>query len=246
MKNNKVLLIIPSYNEEENVMNVYHMIKAYNDSHPQETVDFVFINDASKDTTLEILQKNKLNHINLISNLGIGGAVQTGYQYAYEKGYDIAIQFDGDGQHDINYVKTICKPVIGNKADICIGSRYLVPSASEFQSTFMRRLGKNIISIMIHICCGVKITDPTSGFRAANREIIKIFAKDYPIDYPEPESTVNLLKQGFRTTEVPVSMNERTGGKSSINPFKSAHYMIKVSIAILIDSMRKTVKREVK
>ena len=148
----KILLIIPSYNEEENVLNVYNTIKEYNNNNEQK-LDFVFINDGSKDNTLKLLQENKINHINLVHNLGIGGAVQTGYKYAYENDYDIAIQFDGDGQHDVNYVSTICKPLIEGQADMCIGTRYLDKSSSEFQSTFMRRLGANIISTFIKILC---------------------------------------------------------------------------------------------
>ena len=228
----KILLIIPAYNEEENILKVCKTIKEFDNN-----IDYVVINDGSKDNTLKILQENNLNHINLVHNLGIGGAVQTGYKYAYENGYDIAIQFDGDGQHDVRYVRTICEPLINGQADMCIGTRYLDKTSSEFQSTFMRRLGKDIISLMIKICCKQKITDPTSGFRAANKKIIELFAKQYPVQYPEPESTVDILKRNYRVVEKPVSMNERQGGKSSINPLKSADYMIKVSLAIFIDSI---------
>ena len=229
----KILLIIPAYNEEENILRV---CKEIDKKRPE--IDYVVINDGSKDNTLKILQDNNINHINLIHNLGIGGAVQTGYKYAYEKGYDIAIQYDGDGQHDVTYVEKICKPLIKGEANMCIGTRYLDKSSSEFQSTFMRRLGKNIISCIIRICCHKKITDPTSGFRAADRKIIEQFAKKYPTEYPEPESTVDVLKKKYKVIEVPVSMREREGGKSSINVFKSVDYMIKVSLAILVDSLR--------
>ena len=227
----KILLIIPAYNEEENILNVCNeIIKT-------EGLDYVVINDASTDKTLEICKNNNLNYINLISNLGIGGAVQTGYKYALENNYDIAIQFDGDGQHDIKYINDICKPIIEQEADLCIGSRYIKNEKSEFQSTFMRRLGKNIISIILKICVGKKITDPTSGFRAANKRVIEIFAKNYPTDYPEPESLVHLTKLGFKVKEMPVNMNERQGGKSSIHAWKSIQYMIKVSLAIIINSL---------
>lgn len=137
----KVILIIPAYNEEENILKVCNMINKYNTEN-EFKVDYIVINDGSKDNTLNILRENKINHINLIHNLGIGGAVQTGYKYAYENNYDIAIQFDGDGQHDINYVKKICMPIINNEADMCIGTRYLDKKESKFQSTFMRRLRK--------------------------------------------------------------------------------------------------------
>ena len=234
----KVLLIIPAYNEEDNILNTCNKIKEFSDE-----IDFVVINDGSKDGTLKILQENNLNHINLINNLGIGGAVQTGYKYAYENGYDIAIQFDGDGQHDVNYVPNICEPIINGQANLVIGTRYLDKSSSEFQSTFMRRLGSNIISFFIKLCTGKKITDPTSGFRAADRKKIEEFAKDYPTEYPEPESTVCMLCKKYKAAEVPVSMNERQGGKSSIRFLKTADYMIKVCLAILIDSSRKERKQ---
>lgn len=228
----KVLLIIPAYNEEENILKVCREIEQYSDE-----INYVVINDGSKDNTLKILEENDLNHINLIQNLGIGGAVQTGYKYAYQNGYDIAIQFDGDGQHDINYVPNICEPILNGQADMVIGTRYLDKSESKFQSTFMRRFGANIISFFIKICTKKKITDPTSGFRAVNKNIIEEFAKEYPIEYPEPESTVCMLKKGYIVTEVPVSMKERQGGTSSIRLFKTVDYMIKVIFAIIIDSI---------
>lgn len=229
----KILLIIPAYNEEENILRVCNEIDK-----KRPDLDYIVINDGSKDNTLKILQDNNINHINLIHNLGIGGAVQTGYKYAYERGYDIAIQYDGDGQHDVTYVEKICKPLINGEANMCIGTRYLDKSSSEFQSTFMRRLGKNIISCIIRMCCHKKITDPTSGFRAADRKIIEQFAKKYPTEYPEPESVVNILKNKYKIVEEPVSMREREGGKSSIGALKSIDYMIKVSLAILVDSLR--------
>ncbi len=228
----KVLLIIPAYNEEENILNTCTKISEFSDE-----IDYIVINDGSKDNTLKILRENNINHINLINNLGIGGAVQTGYKYAYENGYDIAIQFDGDGQHDVNYVPNICEPIVEGKADMVIGTRYLDKNESQFQSTFMRRLGSNIISFFIKVCTGKKITDPTSGFRAANKKIIEEFAKEYPTDYPEPESTVCMLCKNYKVTEVPVSMNERQGGTSSIRFWKSADYMIKVVFTIIIDSI---------
>lgn len=232
----KILLIIPAYNEEKNILKVVKKIEKYNKENIQK-LDYIIINDGSTDNTLEILTKNNLKYINLIHNLGIGGAVQTGYKYAYENDYDIAIQFDGDGQHDINYVSKIYEPIINGQADMCIGTRYLDKSSSEFQSTFMRRLGANIISICIRIFTGKKITDPTSGFRAINKKVIEEFAKEYPKEYPEPESTVALLVNQHEVTENPVSMNERTEGTSFVTPWKSIDYMIKVVLAIAIDSI---------
>ena len=220
----KVLLIIPAYNEEENILRVCKEIEEYSSE-----IDYVVINDGSRDKTKRILEENHLNHVNLVHNLGIGGAVQTGYRYAYLHHYDIAIQFDGDGQHDINYVKDICEPIIEGKANLVIGTRYLDKSKSSFQSTFMRRLGSRFISFMIKCLCKQKITDPTSGFRAADKSIIEEFSRDYPTDYPEPESTVCMLKKGYKVTEVPVNMKERVAGKSFVSPWTSIDYMIKVS-----------------
>ena len=236
----RVLLIIPAYNEEECILNTCNSIKKASDE-----LDYIVINDGSKDETLKILKKNDLKYINLINNLGIGGAVQTGYKYAYENKYDIAVQFDGDGQHDVNYVKKICEPIIKGQADMVIGTRYLDKSSSKFQSTFMRRFGSGIISFFIKLTCKKKITDPTSGFRAVNKKIIEEFAREYPTEYPEPESTVTILKKGYIVKEIPVSMNERQGGKSSIRLWKTADYMMKVCLAIILQSInikRKKVK----
>ena len=228
----KILLVIPAYNEQENILSTVKKIEDYS-----KEIDYIVINDGSTDNTEKILVENKINHIKLVNNLGIGGAVQTGYKYAYENNYDIAIQFDGDGQHDVNFIPQICEPLINGQADMCIGTRYLDKSASKFQSTFMRRLGAKIITIFIRIFTGKKITDPTSGFRAVNKNVIEEFSKNYPTEYPEPESTVSLLVNGFRVQEAPVSMNERSGGVSSIRFFKTVDYMIKVVLAIIIDSI---------
>lgn len=185
-----------------------------------------------------MLEKNNIKHIKLIQNLGIGGCVQTGYKYAIQNNYDIAIQFDGDGQHDITYIMELCKPIISNEADMCIGSRFLKDSKSEFRSTATRRLGKNVISLMIKLLTRKKITDPTSGFRAVNKKIIDSFAKEYPLQYPEPVSTKKILKQGYRVKEIPVNMKERLGGKSSISYLKSIDYMIKVCLSLIIGNAK--------
>lgn len=234
----KVLLIIPSYNEEENVLQNYQRIVEYNKKH-KTNYDAIVINDGSSDKTEEICIRESIPYISLVHNLGIGGAVQTGYKYALYHDYDIAIQFDGDGQHDVNYVEKICKPIINQEANMVIGSRYLDKEESEFQSTFMRRLGSNIISIFIKIFCGKKITDPTSGFRSADKKVIKEFANNYPTEYPEPESEVSLLVNGYTIIEKSVGMHEREGGVSSItkNFWKPVDYMMKVVLAIIIDSI---------
>ena len=181
-------------------------------------------------------RKNNYNVIPLINNLGIGGAVQTGYKYALENDYDVAIQFDGDGQHDENYIDCLLKEIEkGN--DFVIGSRF-VGNESEFKSSIFRRIGIRILSLAIKICTGKKIYDPTSGFRAANRSIIKLFADHYPLEYPEPESIVELIRKKYKIVEIPVKMHEREFGTSSIKPLKSVYYMFSVLIAILITSIR--------
>lgn len=227
----KILAIVPAFNEEQSIQ---HLVKLFE---KVDKVDVIIINDCSKDRTSKVCIELGLNVIDLPSNLGIGGAVQTGYKYAEKHGYDIAIQVDGDGQHNPAYIKELIKPIVDGKADLVIGSRYL--NKEGFQSTFIRRVGIHYFSFLIKILNNKRITDPTSGFRACNRQVIELFSKRYPHDYPEPESIVYLLRNNYSVEEVPVVMLERTGGESSINAIKSVYYMIKVSLAILIDNLRK-------
>ena len=232
-KNPKILLIIPAYNEEANVLRVYNNIVSYN-KHAKNKLDVIFINDGSIDNTENILLENKINHVKLIQNLGIGGAVQTGYKYALYNDYDIAIQFDGDGQHDVNYVEALIKPILDGDADMTIGSRFIDSTSSEFKSSGMRRAGIKIISWCIKFKTRKKIYDTTSGFRAVNKRIIESFAVQYPLEYPEPISSVDVLLDGMNLKEVPVSMNERVAGKSSIGSWKNIYYMINVTLSILL------------
>lgn len=223
----KVLVIIPAYNECDNIENTVQQLV-----NSEIEVDYVVINDCSRDTTLDILKKIKAKYVDLPINLGIGGGMQTGYKYALRNNYDIAIQMDGDGQHLPEYIKTLVEPIVSGEADLVVGSRFL--NKVGFQSSWMRRLGINFLSGMVKLCCGVKIKDVTSGFRAANRKVIELFAKDYAQDYPEPESLVTCALSGMKILEIPVIMKERSGGVSSITSFKSVYYMIKVSMAIIL------------
>jgi len=232
MNMKKIILIIPAYNESENIEKVVKSITDYNKKNKQ-IIDYIIINDCSTDNTKEILQKNKFNHINLINNLGIGGAVQTGYKYAFDHGFDIAIQFDGDGQHDVSYVESLIDPIINGNCNMVIGSRFIDDNSSDFQSTFMRRVGIKTISSVIKYKTKTKITDTTSGFRAVDRNIMKQFIQNYPIEYPEPISTTDVLMEGYIVKEVPVNMHERQGGTSSIHSWKNAYYMINVILSIL-------------
>ena len=233
----KILLIIPAYNEEESIKRVYNEIVSYNKKN-NTNYDVIVINDGSTDNTEEILIENNIPHISLVSNLGIGGAVQTGYKYAYEKNYDIAIQFDGDGQHDINYVKNIIKPILNGQADMVIGSRFIDDKAN-FKSSRIRRVGISIISFLIKILTGKKIYDTTSGFRASNKKVIEIFQESYPPEYPEPVTTTRVLKKKLRVSEVHAKMKERKAGKSSLNSnlWVPVYYMINVCLSIIIEAL---------
>lgn len=238
-KKNKIIIVIPAYNEEENILNTYNTIVEYNRKN-KTNYDVIVVNDGSKDRTEEILTENKINHIKLIQNLGIGGAVQTGYKYAYENGYDIAVQYDGDGQHDVDYVKTITDPIINDDADFVIGSRFIKKDKDNFNTTFSRRMGINLISFFIKLVTKKKVYDTTSGFRAVNKDIIEFFSHDYPAEYPEPISTTQLLQKKYRLKEVPVKMKARIGGKSSIGSWKNVYYMINVIISIItVDARRR-------
>lgn len=232
MKKEKVLFVIPAYNEEESILKTYNQIIEYNKK-SKNSFDVIVINDGSTDSTEEVLVENKINHIKLINNLGIGGAVQTGYKYALENDYDYAIQFDGDGQHNVLYADAILKPLRDKKADMVIGSRF-IKNIDTFRSSAARRLGIKIISFFIKLVTGKKIYDTTSGMRAINKDLIKLFASDYPVEYPEPVSTTLVLKRGYKVDEVSVEMNEREAGISSIRAWKNAYYMINVVLSILV------------
>lgn len=222
----KTLIIIPAYNEEECIkQTVSNLLET------APNVDYVIINDCSKDRTLEICNENNFNVISLPVNLGIGGAVQTGYKYAKERGYDIAIQMDADGQHNPIYITKLVEEIEKGK-DLVIASRFL--EKEGFQSTFLRRIGIGFYSKIIKMLTGVTITDTTSGFRAVNKKVIEFFANNYPVDYPEPETNAILAKNKYKICEIPVKMEARNGGVSSITPSNSIYYAIKVGLAVFI------------
>jgi len=227
----KVLVIIPAYNEEDSVGKVVEEVKKF-----LPGVDILVVNDGSKDLTSEEAKASGAVVLDLPFNLGIGGAMQTGYKYAFIKGYDIAIQVDGDGQHDPKEISKLLNTLERNNADIVIGSRFL--GVSDFKSSMMRRFGIFIFSKVISIILGQKITDPTSGFRAINKKVIHIFASNYPQDYPEPESLVLLHKFKCNVLEVPINMRQRNAGESSITKIKSIYYMVKVLLAIFVDCFK--------
>lgn len=227
----RVLVLIPAYNEADSIEEtVQSVINA--------GYDYIIINDGSVDSTLDICRRNGFNVLDLPQNLGIGGAVQAGHKYAQKLGYDVDIQFDGDGQHDAGYLDRLVDE-IADGGDLVIGSRYL-STANSFRSTFMRRMGKTVCSTVIRLVSGKTVTDPTSGFRACGRKAIDLFCLEYPSDYPEPESIVHALNRGLLVREVPVVMHERQGGESSIGFLSSIYYMLKVTLAILLSSFARS------
>ena len=228
----KKLIIIPAYNEGECIERTIQDIEKH-----AQGFDYLIVNDCSTDNTREICEKNCFNRMNLPINLGIGGAVQTGYRYAWEHGYDMAVQFDGDGQHDASFLPRMSEAMVKEGADMLIGSRFI--EREGFQSSFIRRVGITYFTGLIRVLTGKTITDPTSGLRMINRSVLEIFAKDYPKDYPEPESVVAVLRNKKRVKEIPVVMRERQGGSSSIGNVKSVYYMVKVTLAILVESLRR-------
>ncbi len=228
----KHLVIIPAYNEEGNIVNTVMDVK---ENAPE--FDYLVINDCSKDDTLEILKENHFKYVNLPINLGIGGAVQTGYRYAYYHGYETAVQIDGDGQHDAAYLGKLLRTLEGSGVDMVIGSRFI--ENEGFQSSKLRRVGIRYFTRLIKLLTGQEITDPTSGMRMVNRRLMKEFANEYPKDYPEPESVVTAIKRNYRVSEIPVQMRSRAEGESSINAGKSIYYMIKVSLAVIVAAIMK-------
>jgi glycosyltransferase involved in cell wall biosynthesis len=228
----KILVIVPAYNEEESLPGVIRDLREH-----LPTADVLVVNDGSRDATALIARKRGVMVLDLPFNLGIGGAMQAGYLYAERNAYDIAVQFDGDGQHLAAEVKKLIEPLAANQADIIVGSRFL--TAGRYRAPVFRKLGIGIFSFVLSRILGTIVTDTTSGFRAANRRVIEFFAHTYPDDYPEVEALVLLHKAGLRTAEVPITMRERTGGRSSITPIRSIYYMTKVLMAIFIDLMKK-------
>ncbi|SUO76924.1 glycosyltransferase family 2 protein [Streptococcus pyogenes] len=223
----KKLIIIPAYNESSNIVNTIRTIES-----DAPDFDYIIIDDCSTDNTLAICQKQGFNVISLPINLGIGGAVQTGYRYAQRCGYDVAVQVDGDGQHNPCYLEKMVEVLVQSSVNMVIGSRFITKEG--FQSSFARRIGIKYFTWLIALLTGKKITDATSGLRLIDRSLIERFANHYPDDYPEPETVVDVLVSHFKVKEIPVVMNERQGGVSSISLTKSIYYMIKVTLAILV------------
>jgi glycosyltransferase involved in cell wall biosynthesis len=237
----RIAIVIPAFNEEKNIENVLREIQALRTQFPQWELAPIVVNDGSTDRTERILNKNAefygVHAIHLPINLGIGRAVQTGFQYAVRLGADVTLQLDGDGQHPAAEIPLIVEPVLDGQADVVVGSRYL-PGASGNVSTPLRQLGTYFFSALLKALVGLRIRDTTSGFRSFGFEATEFLSRYYPDDYPEVEAYVPLVRRKFRITERAVRMRAREGGRSSITPLRSLYYMIKVAAATIIDVLR--------
>jgi glycosyltransferase involved in cell wall biosynthesis len=233
----QILIIVPAYNEEKNIIKVIESLREQN-----HLWDILVINDCSEDDTSNVANSSgKAEVIDLCSNIGIGGAVQTGFKYANKYDYDSAVQFDGDGQHIASEIPKLLKPILEKESDVVVGSRFLIKHEG-YKSTSYRRFGIKIFQVINSILIRKKITDNTSGFRAYNKKAIEFLSKNYPSDYPEPESIIILAKNGFSIKEVHTEMKRREEGKSSISGIKNFVYMINVLLAILMNSIRQKIK----
>ncbi|MGC7871940.1 glycosyltransferase family 2 protein [Desulfosporosinus sp. SYSU MS00001] len=226
----RILAIVPALNEARNISAVVDNLKKVS-----SWLDVLVIDDGSTDQTAEVARSHGANVISLPVNLGIGGAVQTGFLYAVKNHYDVALQVDGDGQHRAEEIQKLIEPILRDKADVTIGSRFL--SKTAYKSSWSRRMGIYLLSKTIQSVVRRKYTDPTSGFRAYNQKALRMVSAHYSTDYPEPDAIVTLIKNGVRVIEVSVEMDARISGSSSITPFKSGYYMFKVSLAIILNSM---------
>jgi glycosyltransferase involved in cell wall biosynthesis len=229
------IAIVPALNEEHTVQRVIDELRAFDPG-----LDVVVIDDGSADRTADAAARKGAYVLRLPFNLGIGGAVQTGFKFAFEHGYDIAVRVDGDGQHDPAQLGRILGPVLRGEADIVVGSRFATDKGG-YRSSRSRRIGIRILAAVVSRIVGQRVTDTTSGFQALNRHGIALFARDYPHDYPEVEATVMVFRHRLRLQEVAVTMRERGGGRSSITALQSIYYMVKVLLAIFVGLFRRNV-----
>jgi glycosyltransferase involved in cell wall biosynthesis len=230
----KRIAIVPAYNEEESVTHVIEEIRAFDPD-----FEIVVVDDGSTDGTTTAASRFGAHVVRLPFNLGIGGAVQTGFRYAFENGFALAVRIDGDGQHDPSQLGALLGPVLADEADIVVGSRFT--GDGGYRSSRSRRMGITILAKTLSVLVGRRVTDPTSGFQALNRHAIALFAADYPHDYPEVEAALMVHKHQLRMTEVPVQMRERSAGRSSIGTLASVYYMVKVMLALFVGLFRKNV-----
>jgi hypothetical protein len=227
--------IVPALNEELTIPRVIEELHAFDPG-----MDIVVIDDGSVDRTAAVAAAKGARVLRLPFNLGIGGAVQTGFRYAFEHDYDIAVRVDGDGQHDPSQLPRVLEPVLRGEADIVVGSRF-AGDVDGYRSSRTRRVGIRLLAWVVSRIVGRRVTDTTSGFQALDRKAIALFARDYPHDYPEVEATIMVFRHRLRLHEVPVSMRERGGGRSSITALRSVYYVVKVLLAIFVGLFRRNV-----
>jgi len=230
----KRIAIVPAFNEERNVGRVLDELRAIDPG-----LDVVVVSDGSTDRTAEVASARGAYVIRLPFNLGIGGAVQTGFRYAWEEGYELAVRLDGDGQHDPGELRLLVAPVVAGEADLAVGSRFV--EGRGYRSSPARRVGIRILARVVSLIARQRLTDTTSGFQACNRRAISVYAADLPHDYPEVEGMVMAIKHRIRLVEVPVTMREREHGRSSIGTLASIYYMIKILLALFVDLFRRDV-----
>lgn len=228
----RILVIVPAYNEEDCIADVIRDLRS---NFPEG--DVLVVNDGSRDGTSGAAKKLGASVIDLSFNLGIGGAMQTGFRYALEGGYDTAIQFDGDGQHRAGEIPRILDPYQKGDADLVVGSRFL--SEGGFTSSIQRKMGSKVLSFIVSFLIGKRITDTTSGFRVYGRRSIEFFSTFYPEDYPEVEALILAHKKGLSISEVPAEIDARRFGRSSITTARAVYYMVKVLLAIFVDLLKK-------
>lgn len=233
MSRSRIVAIVPAWNESGAIGKVVDEIKGFDSA-----IDVVVIDDCSTDDTAEVAESRGATVLRLPFNVGIGGAVQTGFRYALEEGYDVAVRLDGDGQHAASEITKILGPVDSGDADLVIGSRFVDPDGT-YRPPFARRIGIGVFARLVSILGGQRVTDTTSGFVALDRAGIELFAREFPHDYPEVEATLVALRSGLRVTQVQVDMRERTTGSSSITFVRSLYYIVKVMLALLVASLRR-------
>jgi glycosyltransferase involved in cell wall biosynthesis len=226
--------IVPALNEEDTIAGVIAELRTFDPA-----LEILVVDDGSHDRTAQAARAAGARVLRLPFNLGIGGAVQTGFRYAYENEFDYAVRVDGDGQHDPAQLSAVVGPVVRGETNIAVGSRWLAPGGSGYRSTAARRIGIRILSGVVSLLTRQRITDPTSGFQALDRKAIALFAADYPHDYPEVEAIVLVERHRLRLKEVPIEMRERAGGQSSIGLFSSVYYMVKVLLALFVGTFRR-------
>jgi glycosyltransferase involved in cell wall biosynthesis len=221
------LAIVPAYNEQATIAEVVSEIRDFDPD-----IEVLVVDDGSSDATAECADAAGARVLRLRLNLGIGGAVQAGYMYALERGYDVAVQIDGDGQHDARELRALLEPVVSGRADLAIGTRFAGPRS--YRASRTRRIGIGMFAALVSLRVRQRMTDTTSGFRAVNRRGIRLFAVDYPHDYPEVEAVVTAARGNLRVCEVPVLMRPRTAGRSSITAVRSFYYVVKVLLALFV------------